>query len=347
MPEKKIKICYTSQHACIRTIKIAKALMATGKYSIHGVSNQVSWGTQYLDSYSFYHNMTQFDNLIRDIDADIFIHANEPNHQIQHIRKVRPDAKIVLDAHDLDSVRQGIIPLDEFKAITNCDGIIFVSKEMQDYICDLHRDQLRNKPSVVLEHYCSQEFIDKPLPPASQRRGLVYEGGAQSPPYKDNQFRYRHLYPIFQQLVKQGHEVHIMAGNGDVTRTYTNIGAYVYSPEVYDKLMTKLTLKKYGLCTFNNGDLSQMQVNLTRTNKEQEYLACGLPIIVFGAPATAKYVKEHEVGLVFDKLEDITPEILEKEYPRVKANVDKLRPSLSMEKHIHVLDKFLQNFIKR
>lgn len=339
---KKIKICYTSQHACIRTIKISRALMATGRYEIHMVSNQVSYGTQFADKYSFYHNMTQFDNLMRDIDADVWVHANEPNHQIQHIRKVRPDAKIVLDAHDLDSVRQGIIPLDEFKAISNCDGIIFVSKEMQDFICDLHKDQLRNKPSVVLEHYCSQEFIDKKLPPASQRRGLVYQGGAQSPPYKDNQFKYRHLYPIFQQLVKQGHELHMMAGNGDASRTYANIGAYVYMPEVYPKLMEKLTFKKYGLCTFNNPKLDQLQVNLTLTNKHFEYIACGLPVIVFGAPATASWIKKYGGGICFDKLEDITPEALEEAYPKCKAEVDKLRPEYSMEKHIGVLDEFLR-----
>ncbi len=343
MSDKKIRICYTSQHACIRTIKISRALIATGRYEIHMISNQVSYGTQFADKYSFYHNKTQLKNLIRDIDADVWIHANEPNYQLNLIREVRPDAKIVLDAHDLDSVRQGIIPLDEFKALSNCNGIIFVSKEMQDFICDLHKDQLKDKPSVVLEHYCSQEFIDKKLPSSSQRRGLVYQGGAQSPPYKDNQFKYRHMYPLFQQLVSQGHELHCFFGNADASRTYTNLGAYIYTPEVYPKLMEKLTLKRYGLCVFNNGDLSQLQVNLTRTNKEQEYLACGLPIIVFGAPATAKYVKEHEVGLVFDKLEDITPEILEKEYQRVKNNVDKLRPTLSMEKHIGVLDKFLSN----
>ena len=345
MSDKKIKILYTSQHCCIRVIKITRALLATGKYEICGLANQISYGSQFFNTFSFYHNETQFDNTIRDSDADIFIHANEPNWQIQKIRAIRPDAKIILDAHDLDSVRQGMIPIDEFKAISNCNGIIFVSKEMQDYICDLHKDQLNGKPSVVLEHYCNQEFIDKPLPPASQRRGLVYQGGAQSPPYKDKQFKYRHLYPIFKQLVAQGHELHCMFGNGDATRTYTDIGAYIYHPEVYNKLMEKMAIKKWGLCVFNNGDLSQLQVNLTLTNKHFEYIACGLPVIVFGAPATANWVKKTGEGIVFDKIEDITPQALEEAYPSCKAAVDKIRPEYSMEKHIGVLDKFLTKLI--
>ena len=104
---KKIKVCYTSEHCCIRTIKIAMALMRTGRYEIHGMANEVGWGTQFLDTFHFYHNQTQFAATIRMIEADVYIHANEPNWQLNTIRQVRPEAKIILDAHDLDSVRQG------------------------------------------------------------------------------------------------------------------------------------------------------------------------------------------------------------------------------------------------
>ena len=92
--------------------------------------------------------------------------------------------------------------------------------------------------------------------------------------------------------------------------------------------MKNLRNKKWGLLIFNNAKLDQNQVNLTRTNKEQEYLACGLPLIVFGAPATAEWVKKHGVGLCFDKLEDITPDLLADNYDRLKNNVDALKPSL-------------------
>ena len=52
-----------------------------------------------------------------------------------------------------------------------------------------------------------------------------------------------------------------------------------------------------GACNFYNEKKDQPQVNLTRTNKEQEYIACGLPLVVFGAPATAKWVEKTQVGL--------------------------------------------------
>jgi hypothetical protein len=343
---KKIKICYVSWHCCIRVIKLSKALMKTGKYEIHCVANQVSYGTDMFDKFSFYHNKTQLANVIRDSNADIFIFANEPNWPLNLIREIKPDAKIILDAHDLDSIRQGIIPLDEFKAITNCNGILFVSKEVQEYILDLHKDQLKDKPTAVLEHYCNEEWHKMPMPSAEQRSGLVYEGGAESPPYKNKQFQYRHLYPVLQQLVNQGNEVHVIPGNADAHTTYSNIACFVYMPKVYPKLMEALRTKKYGLCVFNNPKLDQMQVNLTRTNKEQEYLSCGLPVIVCGAPATAKYIKENELGLAFDRLEDITPEVLEAEYPRLKANVDRIMPSLIMEKHIHILEKLIQDVLE-
>ena len=149
-----------------------------------------------------------------------------------------------------------------------------------------------------------------------------------------------------KQLVDQGHELHIMTGNPDATVSYSNMGAFTYEPQVYPDLMKNLLSKRWGLCVFNNPNHDQPQVNLTLTNKHFEYLACGLPIIVFGAPATAKWIKEHKVGLCFDKLEDITPEILEKEYPRVKANVDKIKSGLTMEKHIHIVDELIRGLIK-
>ena len=338
---KKIRICWTSQHCCIRVIKQAWALIKTGRYDIHGIANQISWGTDKFNRFSFYHNKDQFRSLIENIEADIFIHSNEPNWQLNEIRKIKPDAKIILDAHDLDSVRQSIIPIDEHRAVSNCNAIVFVSDEMKDFICDLHKDQLRNKPTIVLEHYCNEEFIKTKQPSISQRHGLVYQGGLQSPPYKDKLFQYRHLYPVMKQLVNQGHEIHLMPGNADASRTYSDIGAFVYQPELYPKLMQKLLTKKWGLVVFNNSKLDQQQVNLTLTNKYYEYIACGLPIIVFGAPATAKRVKELDIGLVFERLEDITPKILNSNYGRVKKNIDKLRLEYTMEKHINVLEGIL------
>ena len=342
---KKIKIAWASFHNCIRVTKMVTALKKTGRYKIHGIANQISYGTDVFDLFSFYHNETQFKNLVHDIDADIWIYSNEPNYQLNWIREVRPDAKIILDAHDLDSVRQGMIPLDEFKAISNCNGMLFVSCEMQEFITDLHKDQLRNKPTAVLEHYCNEEWHKMPMPPITSRHGLVYQGGAESPPYKNKQFQYRHLYPVLQQLVNQGNEVHLIPGNADASQTYANLGAYVYQPKVYPQLMEALRSKKWGLVCFNNPKLDQKQVNLTLTNKHFEYIACGLPVIVCGAPATAKWVKKTGEGICFDRLEDITPEVLENAYPNCKAITDKMAAEYTMEKHIHVLEVLIKRVI--
>jgi len=346
MTKEKTKIVYTSEHCCIRVNKLAKALMKTGKYEIHGLAKQISYGSQDFDALSFYHNEKQFKNLVASVDADIFLHANEPCHQLNWIREVRPDAKIILDAHDLDSIRVDIMPVAEHRAMTNCDGVLFVSRETQEFILDLHRDQLRNKPTEYVEHYCNEEFLtDEFNPPDIQRRGLVYEGGAQSPPYKEPHFKYRQVYKLFKKLIDQGHELHVMAGNPDVYSTFLNIGGFLYMPQVYPELMKSMRNFRWGLIVWNNPDHDQKQVNLTRTNKEQEYLACGLPIIVLDAPATAEYVKEKNVGLVFDKIEDIVPEALEEAYPEVKKNVDALRPELSMEKHIFKLEDLISKVL--
>jgi len=342
---KKLKIVWTSFHCCIRVIKLAKALMKTGNYEIHGIANQVSYGTQFMDTFSFYHNATQFNNLINALPADLYIHSNEPNWQLTRIREQKPDAKIILDGHDFDSIRQGAIPLDEMRAFTNANGFLFVSNEIKDYICTLHKDQIGNKPIAIIEHYCNEEWHKFPQIPTNQRSGLVYQGGAESPPYKADNFRYRQLYPILKQLVEQGNEVHLMAGNADAGVTYNNIGAFCYPPMVYDKLMEALRNKRYGLVVFNNEDLSQKQVNLTLTNKHFEYIACGLPVIVCGAPATAAWVKKTGEGICFDRIKDITPDVLDKAYPACKAVVDKIMSEYTMEKHIHKLEILISKIL--
>jgi len=343
--DRKIKIVWTSMHNCIRVIKLSKALQATGRYEIHGVASQVSYGTEGFDAFSFYHNTAQFENLIKMLPADIYIHSNEPNWQANRIRDIKPNARIILDGHDFDSVRMNALPIDEMRAFSSCNGFLFVSKEVREFISKLHVDQMAGKPTAILEHYCNEEWHKQPQAPINQRSGLVYEGGMSSPPYKDNINVFWHLYPVFKQLVEQGHELHLMPGNADATNSFANIGAHCYQPQTYPKLMQALRSKRFGLCVFNNFKLDQKQVNITRTNKEQEYLACGLPIIVCGAPATAEYVKKHDIGLTFDRLEDITPAILDSEYPRVKANVDKLMPTLTMESHIHILEELISKVI--
>lgn len=343
-PVKKIKIFWTSEHCCIRVIKLALALMRTGRYEIHHAARQQSWGAWLFDKFSLYHNKKQLENLLRDSNADLFIHSNEPCWQLNEIRKIRPNDPILLDAHDLDSIRQGFIPIHEQRALTNCDGVLFPSVQCQEYIVDLHKEQLRDKPTAALEHYCSSDFVndrDHDVP-IDQRIGLIYQGGAQPPPYKNPMYRYRQLYDIFKQIVDQGNEVHLVFGNPDATVGYNNIGAFVHQRLEYNNLILELRKHRWGMVVFNNGDGSQLQVNLTRTNKEQEYLTAGMPLIVFGAPATAEYVKHYDIGLVFDKLEDIRPEVLDAEYDRLRVNVEKLRPGLTMESHIHRLEDLIK-----
>ena len=343
---RKIKIGYTSQHCCIRVIKISRALLKTGKYEIHGLANQLSYGTEFFNTMSFYHSNRQFAQSVRRMsDIDVWIHANEPNHQVNRIRRELPDAKIILDGHDFDGIRCGLIPLDEMRALTNCDGVIFVSDEVKAFMLELHRDQLKDKKVITLTHYCNDEFVPRETPSGNQRHGLVYEGGAQSPPYEGKAFAYRHLYPLFQQLVDQGVELHLMFGNIDATRNYSNIGAFVYEPQMYPELMKKMMGMKWGAIIFNNANRSQQQVNLTLCNKMFEYFACGLPIIVFGAPATEDWIKKNGGGIIVDDLKDITPQLLESKYAEKRAEVDKIRGDLTMEKHIGILDQMITGMV--
>jgi len=343
---RKIRIVWTSMHNCIRVIKLARALKKTGKYSIHGIASQVSYGTDEFDSFSFYHNTTQFENLIREIPADIYIHSNEPNWQANRIRDIKKDgAKIILDGHDFDSIRSSLLPIDEMRAFSSCDGFIFVSKEVESFIKRLHKEQIGDKPTAVIEHYCNEEWHKMPQVNTPQRSGLVYEGNMASPPYTNGMNAFWQLYPVFKQIVEQGNELHLIPGNPEATQSYSNIGAHVYSPMNYPKLMETMRGKKWGLVTFNNPNKNQKQVDTTLTNKHFEYIACGLPVIVCGAEATADWVKKTGEGICFDRIDQIRPEILDEAYPQCKAVVDKIASEYTMEKHIHRLERLIEKIM--
>ena len=177
------------------------------------------------------------------------------------------------------------------------------------------------------------------------RRGLLYEGGVN--PIGDTeevramniQFKYRNLFPIFHQLVTQGNEVHVYAGNSDAYNTGQFVGCVLYPPTRFDILLQEMTKFKYNLLIFNNEDKKQDQVNFTTPNKCWDGLASGLPSLACWCEETEKYVVKHGIGWRFDSILDvgncssIDPEYMEK----VEA-VRKKRRELVFENQVGLLE---------
>lgn len=344
--KKPLTILETAAHHCIRCVKKSRALRRLG-YVTHGIGNRVSYGTDEYDTYAVWHNERQFKNLVKmyvDQGIDIIEWNNEPDHPVIWIRDVLKDmnvedrVKIISDMHDLDSIRKKYIPLEERHMFNASDGIIYVSLPIEKITNDLHQ---LDKPYVTLYSYCNEGAVDVDWSKLDERRGLVYEGGANPP---DDQalnqiFSYRSLYGIIKGLVDMGNEVHCIFGNITAFNTYQHTGAILYPPTVYDKMMEMLTKFKYGILIFNNEDGKKDQVNYTLTNKAQEYLQAGVPSLACWCPESEKWVKKHGIGLTFKHITEIgNVSQFERKYREVIDNIKKKRNELLMENFIWRLE---------
>ena len=353
-----LKIALIGMHHCIRVVKRGRALKKVG-YEVHGIGNKVPYGIESYDTYHVYKDERQFKNLIKmmiDIGCRILDYSNEPDKPAVWIRQVinemgvQDKVKLVTDLHDLDSIRRGFIPIDEREMFLAADALIYVSEPIRQRTERLHA---LNKPTMVLYPYCNKGIIEYNEEDIPKRKGLVYEGGIN--PVDDvaaNQtFPYRNLAWIFRRLVELGNEVHIFCGNMTAYTTLQFIGAVLYPPTDYDEMMQALTKFKYGIHIFNNKEATERQVNLTMTNKLQEYLHAGLPSLTAWCRQSEDYVRKHGIGFTFDDIEDIKDTSqLESRYLEVMENIKQKREELVMENFIWSLEglyAFLLNLPKK
>jgi hypothetical protein len=332
-----IRILHVGHHFCIRNIKQQRALQKKG-YKVDALTNRISYGTDSYDRVFFYHHEHQFDNMISEIKDwyDIIQVANEPDWMLVHAHKLGAK-NLIHDCHDLDAVRIGAPNLDEVRVFNKADGVVFVSKPIQEFAVDLHDYK---KPSVVLEHYCNENHVMYSEEEDAQRTGIVYEGGANPPWVQDGPFKYRTLHHLAQKIVEMGNELHMYIGNMDGFEAYHDTGAIIYPPTNYDEMMIGMVKRKWGACVFNNEGLTEPQTNLTTMNKAYEYVTAGLPVIFLGAPYQAKIFKPYNISIELEKMEDLgnVEEKYGHLYPELKANVEKARKVLTMERHIHVVE---------
>lgn len=341
------RILMVSDHCCIRVIKRMNALRKLG-YKIDGLARKISYGTDNFDSFAIWQNEHQFKHFIADNlgKYDLYDYSNEPDFPVKWIKEVVGDkVPIVVDLHDLDSVRRRLIPLPEREMFNYGDAFIYVSMPIQEVTNKLHQ---LTKPNIVLYSYCNDGIVEYDESKIPERQGIAYEGGANPP--EDNElnriFSYRSLYGIIKTLVDMGNETHMYCGNITAFDTYHPTGAVLKPPQMYDKMMEQLTAHKYGVLIFNNEDGQKEQVNLTLTNKAQEYLLAGMPSLACWCPESEKWVKKHGIGFTFNHIEEVGDcSQLENDYMTVMDNIKTKRKELVMENFIWKVENLYANVL--
>ena len=340
-----IRILHIGHHFCIRNIKQCRALKKKG-YHLDALTHRLSYGTNEYERLFVYHTKEQYRNVLADIKDwyDIIQVANEPDWMLVVAHNVGVKL-LVHDCHDLDSVRINMANLDEIRVFRIADAAIFVSEPVRDFALELYQ---YDKPTAVLSHYCNEDHVTYTPEDDAIRTGIVYEGGA-NPPQVDphTPFKYRSLYHIMKQVVDMGNELFMYIGNMDGFESYQDIGAVVYPPTHYDQMMEGMKTKKWGALLFNNEGLTEAQTNLTTMNKAYEYIMAGCPLIILGAPEQARVLRKYGVAIELEKLADLgnVEQKYGHLYPQLKENVDKARKLLTMERHIHVIERLYRKVL--
>lgn len=349
-----IRILMVAAHTCIRVIKEATALMKRG-YVVDILTGKLSFGIEnfdrvyYWDSQNPVVGIRQLKSMLPVLkdSYDLYVWHNEPDFPVRMMYEagIFP---IIVDAHDLDSVRQNMLTIDEVDMFKYANGVVHVSKPVHDWANKIHN---YTKPTTILYSFCNNNVVSYNEEIDSHRRGIVYEGGANPPSDASGfgeSFRYRSLYPICKKVVEMGNDLTMYIGNSDALISYSDFGATILPPTDYLEMMRGMTKFKWGLVCFNNADGTQRQTNMTLTNKMFESIMAGLPVIVFGAHETARVVNELGVGIVLENLEDLgnVEENYGHLYPQLKCNVDRVRKDLVMEKNIWKLENLYREVIE-
>lgn len=352
---KPLRILVVGNHFCIRIIKQAIALKKRG-YQVDAFTGKYAYGLENFDRVFHYLGESSFMEVtVRQFNAmatflkdhyDIFHYHNEPDYPVRFL-KACGCGPIVYDCHDLDSVRQNVVMADEVLAFKCSDAAVFVSKPVADWGVKLHKYK---KPYTILYHFCNDGTVDYNSADDAVRHGIVYEGGANPPQvYEVGAFKYRGLYDLSKKIVEMGNDLTMYIGNMDAVGPYSDFGAHIFPPTVYPDMMRGLTKHKWGWCGFDNSDGKQRQVNMTLTNKMFEYITAGLPVIVYGAQETARLVNELGVGFSVNDLEELgnVETNYGSLYPTLKANVERVRKTLMMEKHVWKIENLYREILEK
>lgn len=341
---KPLRILQIGKHTCIRVIRISEALMSLG-YEVDVLTNKLSYGIDKFDMIGYWFDEKQFKRYIQETlgKYDIYEVHNEPDEMITWVRQVvgdRDGIKVIHNAHDLDLIRRRLIPIPERQAFNSADAVIYVSEPIQEKCNKIHSVGV---PTIVLYNYPTQSMIDntEPIWDLSKRQGLVYEGGVnpidKSPESVNlnKVFPYRNLFHLFQDLIAQGNEVNVYAGNSTAFNTGQHTGCILHPPTLFDKLLVELTRFRYNLLIFNNEKGTEDQVNYTTPNKMWDALASGIPSLGCYCEETMKYLKKHRIGWTFDHISEIGDcSQLEPGYNQMIKSVKAKRNELIFERQI-------------
>lgn len=338
----RMKIVKIAKHACVRVQKEALPLLNRG-HDVHLITEKIP---RYAD---YYRTVTQvitpaqlYQSILLHKDADIFHVHNEPSWFVTAVKELLPEKPVVIDVHDsllgrvMPENKEAVrVSVDERNNFILADAHVFVSESLRE-ICQ--SDFNLTQPYCVLPSYVPKRFYC--IDAWRWLGGLVYEGRIDLPEKiernKDIKF---FQYCDYTELAKSLSEIGITfslyspQSNPDAVVEHYGDTAMYKGQYLYEDMIRHVGRHDWGLVG-NLGIHPAWQVALP--NKLFEYMAAGIPTVVFNAHESAEFIKKTGMGIVVDSPEELKERWKEKR--ECRENVIKKRRQFCMEAHIHKVE---------
>ena len=232
---------------------------------------------------------------------------------------------------------------DEKIALSQSDGVIFVSSAMEESVRKKYGEIPANR--LIFPNYLPESLVPEKIKTKARNDGeihIVYEGTLDSGTGSHYDFIF-----IFREIAAQGLHLHIYPSKEHPA--YRSLAAE--SPRIHyherlspSSLLEEITQYDFGWAGFN-GEKNREHLEMVLPNKAVEYVSAGLPIIAFDFHSLKEFVEEYAVGLVCKNVNDLNSLLRSKKAEEVKEEVRKKRFSFTVEKNIPQLWEFYHSLL--
>lgn len=334
-----LNIIMLSDHCCIRVIKEGLALLGAGA-NVHFLQRKFQ-NVEFrihLPTCSFWDSKEDLQNKLQGFEGFDIIHChNEPSWIGTAAKEARPDMPVIMDCHDLNSARFRTANDIELKMVITMDGFITPSKGYKQHLKDFYGS---NKPALVLYSMVNEFLQYWKQPPCNvpSVAGIVYEGGLTA--NDEAPHSYRDYRPVVKKMVEMRIPFHIYGANNHWDSIYQNLGAYTYPLMPYHILLNSLRRYDWG---FVGPGIPHPAFEWCMPNKLFEYLAAGIPVIVWESAEAAQFVEDRHIGWVVRDLDEIRDVMLALDPNVYTEHLPDL--NMTMESQVPALVEFYNQFI--